>query len=66
MLVGAAGGGGLAVGGGLVWQINTDLSYAVHENYDILMQVGRMEAPKGDFSADVLSISVAHEFSLFM
>jgi len=66
MLFGAAGGGGLAVGGGLVWQINAGLSYAVHENYDILMQVGRLEAPKGDFSANVLSVAVAHKFSLFM
>jgi hypothetical protein len=65
-LVGAAGGGGLAVGGGLVWQVNAGLSYAVSQNNDVLLQVGRIDAPKGGFAAHVLSVSMAHKFSLFM
>ncbi len=66
VLVGAAGGGGLAVGGGLVWQVNAGLSYAVSRDNDILLQLGRMDAPKGGFAAHVFSVSIAHKFSLFM
>ncbi len=66
LLVGAAGGGGLAVGGGLVWQVNAGLSYAVSKDYDMLLQLGRIDAPKGGFAAHVFSVSMAHKFSLFM
>jgi len=65
-LLGAAGGGGLAVGGGLVWQANLGLVYTVTPNDDILLQAGRINAPKGDFVANVFSLSVGHKFSLFM
>ncbi len=66
LLVGAAGGGGLAVAGGLVWQVNAGMSYHVTDNYSVLFEVGRMDAPKGAFAANVLSISTAYDFSLFM
>ena len=64
-LIGAAGGGGLAVGGGLVWQSNAGVSYHWGKSKSVLMQVGRIEAPKGDFAANVLSLSMGFEFSLF-
>ncbi|MDX8382526.1 MAG: hypothetical protein R8M45_00495, partial [Ghiorsea sp.] len=65
-LVGAAGGGGLAVGGGLVWQINAGLAYQWDDDYSALLEMGRIDAPKGDFKANVLSASLAYHFSMFM
>ena len=65
-LIGAAGGGGLTVGGGLVWQVNAGAVYQLTDSYDIIAQIGRINAPKGDFAANTFSISTAYSFSLFM
>jgi len=65
-LVGAAGGGGLAVGGGLVWQVNAGLSYQYSDDYSVLLEAGRIKAVKGEFAANVLSLAASYHFSLFM
>jgi hypothetical protein len=64
-LVGAAGGGGLDVGGGLVWQSNINLGYELNESNFIAMSYGQMQAPKGNFKAHVFGASISYNFSLF-
>lgn len=64
-LVGAAGGGGLAVGSGLVWQANAGLGYQFFDDFSLLAQYGYMSAIKGNFKAKVLSLSFAYNFTLF-
>lgn len=64
-LLGAAGGGGLAVGGGLVAQGNASLGYKLTDSLSIMASAGRMEALKGDFKANVAGISLAYEFTGF-
>lgn len=66
LLAGAAGGGGLAVGGGLVWQVNAGVSYHMTDDYSVLLEAGRIAAVKGAFVANVASVSTAYHFSLFM
>lgn len=65
LLAGAAGGGGLAVGGGLVWQANAGLGYQLSDEFSLIAQYGYMAAPKGNFRARVLSLSVGYNFTLF-
>ncbi|WP_143144878.1 hypothetical protein [Mariprofundus micogutta] len=64
-LLGAAGGGGLAVGGGLVWQANAGLGYQLMDDFSLLAQYGYMRAPKGKFRAKVLSLAFGYNFTLF-
>lgn len=64
-LVGAAGGGGLDVAGGLVWQSNAGLGYRLSDSYSILASGGYMSAPKGNFRAKVFSLALTYRFSFF-
>ncbi|NOS97691.1 MAG: hypothetical protein HOP25_04385, partial [Methylotenera sp.] len=64
-LLGAAGGGGLRVGGGLVAQGNASIGYQITDALSILATAGRMEALKGDFKANVAGISLAYQFTGF-
>ncbi|PJA32254.1 MAG: hypothetical protein CO187_04990 [Zetaproteobacteria bacterium CG_4_9_14_3_um_filter_53_7] len=64
-LVGAAGGGGLAVGSGLVWQANAGLGYQLFDDFSLLAQYGYMSAIKGNFKAKVMTLSFAYDFTLF-
>ncbi|WP_198507407.1 hypothetical protein [Mariprofundus ferrinatatus] len=64
-LIGAAGGGGMAVGGGLVWQGNAGLGYQLTDAHSMIAQYGYMAAPKGNFRARVLTLAFAYNFSLF-
>ncbi len=64
-LIGAAGGGGLDVAGGFVWQGNAGLGYQVSEKYSLLGTWGYMSAPNGNFRANVLSLSLAYHFTIF-
>lgn len=63
-LGGAAGGGGVDVGGGLVEQANFGLDWQVSNAYDIQVKYGMMRAPKGHFRARVISLSLGYAFSL--
>ena len=65
-LVGAAGGGGLATGAGLVWQGNVGLGYDLHPSLSALATVGRIDAFNGDFKADVLGLSLAYNFNSYL
>ncbi len=64
-LVGAAGGGGLDVAGGFVWQINTGLGYQISDTLSIMGSYGYMSAPRGNFRAKTATISLVYHFSLF-
>ncbi|HXH71655.1 MAG TPA: hypothetical protein VNI58_02450 [Mariprofundaceae bacterium] len=64
-LVGAAGGGGLDVAGGLVWQANANVGYHFSDAYSVLGSYGYMAAPKGNFRARVIGLSFAYQFSFF-
>ncbi len=64
-LVGAAGGGGLAVGGGLVAQANASLGYRLSNALSIIATAGHIEAPRGDFKANVAGVSLAYQFTGF-
>ncbi len=64
-LVGAAGGGGLDVAGGFVWQGNAALGYQLSDCYSIIGTYGYMSAPKGDFRAMVLGLTLAYRFNFF-
>ena len=65
-LVGAAGGGGLSTGGGLVWQSNAGLGYQFNKNYSLIAQYGYMAAARqGHFKAKVATVSLGYNFTLF-
>ena len=64
-LVGAAGGGGLDVAGGFVYQGNVNLGYHLSESYSVIGSYGYMSAPKGKFQAHVFGLSLAYRFNLF-
>jgi hypothetical protein len=63
-LVGAAGGGSLAVGNGSVWQVNAGLGYRINKSLSLMVTGGRMQAPTGDFSANVIGVSLGYRFGL--
>lgn len=62
-LAGAAGGGGLAVGGGLVGQVNAGVGYRLSKSLSVMTTVGRIEALRGDFKANVVGVSLAYQFT---
>ena len=65
-LAGAAGGGGLDVNGGLVWQANANLGYQFTDKLGLSAGVGRMEAPKGNYRANVVGLGVIYRFGVFV
>ena len=62
-LVGAAGGGGLRTGGGLVAQVNAGLGYQLTPRLALLASLGRMQAVHDSFKANVLGLSAVYRFS---
>jgi hypothetical protein len=62
-LVGAAGGGGLRMGGGLVAQANLGLGRQLTPHWSVLLTAGRMEALQDRFKAHVLGLSAVYHFS---
>jgi hypothetical protein len=62
-LVGAAGGGGLNTGGGLVYQANLGLGYQLNKNFEVMGTIGQMKAAKGEFHANVYGVSLAYKFN---
>jgi hypothetical protein len=64
-LFGAAGGGGLAVGSGLVAQGNASVGYRLNKALSMIATAGRIEALQGDFKANVAGLSLAYQFSAF-
>jgi len=64
-LVGAAGGGGLVVGTGLVSQVNAGVGYRLSDSLSLMGTVGYMTAYDGDFKAKVLGLTMAYQFTGF-
>ncbi|WP_020676286.1 hypothetical protein [Geopsychrobacter electrodiphilus] len=64
-LMGAAGGGGLDVAGGLVWQANAGLDYKLSKACSVMGSYGYMAAPRGAFRAKVIGLSLNYKFSFF-
>lgn len=64
-LLGAAGGGGLAVGGGLVGQGNVALGYRLSKTTSVLATLGRIQSAGGEFKANVAGLSLAYQFTGF-
>lgn len=62
-LVGAAGGGGLAVGGGLVLQGNGSVAYRLSDATSVMFNVGRIQSTGGEFKANVVGFSMAYQFT---
>ena len=64
-LAGAAGGGGLRSGGGLVYQVNANLGWQVNDHTAVLLGVGELKAANGGLRAHVAGLSVAYRFNAF-
>ena len=64
-LAGAAGGGGLSTGGGLVYQLNANLGWQVNEHTAVLLGAGELKAANGNLRAHVAGLSVAYRFNAF-
>jgi hypothetical protein len=62
-LAGAAGGGGVAVGGGFVWQANAGIGIELTDAFSLMATVGHMDAPGGEFEANVLGASIGYRFT---
>lgn len=62
-LAGAAGGGGLAVGGGFVLQGNGSVGYRVSDATSVMATVGRIQSTGGEFKANVVGVSMAYQFT---
>lgn len=58
-LIGAAGGGGLAMGSGLAWQVNGGVGIQVSKEVALMATAGRLDAVNGPFKADVIGLSLA-------
>jgi len=65
VLAGAAGGGGLNLGGGLIEQMNGGLGYQLNNDLGLIAQYGYMSAIQGPFRAKTVSLSLAYNFTLF-
>jgi hypothetical protein len=65
-LAGAAGGGGLRTGGGLVYQLNANLGWQVNEHMAVLLGAGELKAANGSLRAHVAGLSVAYRFNAFI
>ena len=64
-LAGAAGGGGLSTGGGLVYQLNANLGWQLNEHTAVLLGAGELKAANGGLRAHVAGLSVAYRFNAF-
>lgn len=64
VLIGAAGGGGVRVGGGLVWQANAGVGYEFTDSLSVSLGYGHMAAMEGPFAADVANLTLAYKFNL--
>ena len=61
--MGAAGGGGLAVGSGLVSQYYLTGEYKLSDVYAIELAAGRFSSLEGEFDTDLLQLSLTYRFA---
>jgi hypothetical protein len=64
VMVGAAGGGGLRTGSGMVWQTNAGPGIRMNPNLSVMVTAGRLESFDGPFKANVLSLGLVWNFGL--
>ena len=62
-LVGAAGGGGLVTGGGLVGQYDVGLGYRLSPQWSIMTTAGRIAARQGSFQAKVWGVALVYDLT---
>ena len=65
-LIGAAGGGGLATGGGLVGQFDAGLGYRLSPQWSVLTTAGRIAAHRGDFKAKVWGVALVYDLTTLL
>ena len=65
MLLGAAGGGGINVGSGLVQQFNLSLGYRWTDSLSLMLTAGEARALNGPFRARVWGLALGYDFNLF-
>lgn len=64
-LLGAAGGGGVNVGSGLVGQINAGLGYQLTDSFSLMGSYGYIRSANANFKAHVLGATLAYQFTGF-
>jgi len=64
-LLGAAGGGGVDVRGGMVWQASASLGWQLSDAYSLMMGYGRMQSIKGNFKARLITAELNYKFGFF-
>jgi hypothetical protein len=62
--VGAAGGGGIAVDEGALWQPSVGLDYSFMKNMTASFQLGKVKAFKGGLNTTTFTVGVSRDFSL--
>lgn len=62
-LTGAAGGGGLRTGSGLVFQTNVSVGWQLNQALSVLVTGGQMKAVNGPLRVEVAGMSVAYRFN---
>ena len=62
-LVGAAGGGSLATGGGLVGQFDAGLGFRLSQQWSILTTAGQIASHRGDFKAKIWGVALIYDFT---
>lgn len=62
-LIGAAGGGGLNTGSGLIYQANLGLGYQLSKSLEIQGNLGEAKAANGDFRAHIIGLSLGYKFN---
>lgn len=63
-LVGAAGGGGLSNGSGLVYQANLGVGVHLSDSLELLGTIGQLNAANGDLDAHVFGLSLGYRFRI--
>ena len=61
-LIGAAGGGSINVGSGLIGQYNIGIGYQASKSLSFMLTGGQIAAANGDFRATVIGASVGYRF----
>ena len=64
-LIGAAGGGGLEMGGGLAAQANLSLGYQLFDSTALMLTIGEIDSVRGDFRAHVAGASIVFTGKVF-
>ncbi len=62
VLGGAGGGGGIATGDALIYQVQAGLGYKLSENFDIELTKGKVKAKNGTLNSDTLEVGVRYRF----